>query len=152
MATSAHSAEFDVKYFNGVVWGSKLSKEFKLVGSGDPGEKFYSRRSDQGRLDLIPVQELIYSTTNGNFKKAHAAFLGVANYQKLRALTVKSFGPGLRLNNMYEVFRLRKSGRTVTVNLQYNQNQGSGLINYAYANKDLGALENEEFVKRMRQQ
>ena len=126
------AAKFDIDYFNGIKWGSKIGgfNGFKYVSNGTLGEKYYSRSSDKSTFEGIKVEDFIYTAKNGVLRQSHFLFEGDSNYQKVRRFLVVKFMKVERMENGFEVFRLYNGKRFVNAMLQYNG--GRGMVNFSF--------------------
>lgn len=126
--TPGHAAEFNLDYFNGVKWGSKLPQNgFKLFSKGSEN-LFYSRPADKSKLEGIPVEELTYTAQAGRFVAAHALFKGEKDYRRIRALCRKNFGDSYATLAGREHYRISRGTTFVTAMLQFDK--GRGMVNF----------------------
>ena len=108
--------------FRSIKWGSSPSASLKKYsGPTSDGITMYVPASSKALSSLFetPIAEELYSFANGKFYSGSAWFDGPANFEKVKAVLLKTYGQPSFANEKLSLWKWKWLGNKIEVHLSY---------------------------------
>jgi hypothetical protein len=117
--------------FRGIAWGTNIASiQHEMTLTEEEGDsKCYARTNDKLSIGDAKVTDISYCFYKGRFYFAVINFSGITNYSFLKTTLFEKYGAGYQANQFMEDYTWGL-GSTVTIDLNYSEVSGKGIIAY----------------------
>jgi len=117
--------------FRGIKWGVNIGKlsSMKLIEDGEE-VKYYALKNDKMQIGDAELDAIAYGFYKSRFYMVGIKYHAYSNYSAIKETLIQQYGPGSRPNKYVEKYFW--FGDNVSVTLQFNEIQETGVLWYLY--------------------